>query len=108
LEDLRMPLCFREVLPPGVKTVPAQQEPVNKRLALQPRAHFLRELSDVLGILEDGKDFLVLVRVHAVQALEHLEAFECDGPAGRESIRKDGAPQRMGMQHRARPTCAYD
>jgi len=103
-----MPLCLCQILPPRIKSMTAKKEAMNGEVALQQRSDLRGQLGDVLGILEDGKDFPMLVRVHAVQALEHLESFECDGAIRGERVGKDRAPQRMRVQHRASPASAYD
>lgn len=71
-----MALGFGQVLPPSVKSMAAKQETVNGWIAFQQRPDLPGQLRNVLGILEDRKDFAMLVRVDAAQALEHLESFE--------------------------------
>ncbi len=92
-----MPLGFGQVPTPGVKSMAAKQESVNGGVAFQQGLDLLRQLSDVLGILKDRKNFAMLMRVDIAQALEHLESFKRHGAIGRENVGKYGAPQRMRM-----------
>jgi hypothetical protein len=103
-----MALGFGQVLSPSVKSVAAKQEAVNSGVAFQQRSNFLCKLRNVLAILEDGKDFPMLVRVDVAQTLEHLKSFESDSAIGGKNVRKQSAPQRMRMQYRASPTGVDD
>ena len=74
-----MALGFRQVLSPSVKSMAAEQEAVNGGVAIQQSLDLLSQSGDVLAILEDRKDFPMLVRSDIAQALEHLESLERHG-----------------------------
>jgi hypothetical protein len=71
-----MALGFGQVLSPRVKSMAAKQEAVNGGVAFQQSLDLLSQSSYVLAILEDRKDFPMLVRSDIAQALEHLESFQ--------------------------------
>ena len=83
-----MSLGFGQVLTPRVKSMAAKKESVNGGVAFQQGLDLLSQLSDVLTILKDRKDFAMLMRVDVAQALEHLESFERHGAIGRENVGK--------------------
>jgi len=62
-----MALGFGQVPAPGVEPMPAKQEAVNGRVGFQQRVDLLRQPSDVLTILQDRKNFPVLVGGDATQ-----------------------------------------
>ena len=103
-----MALGFGQVPPPGVEPMPAKQEAVNGRVGFQQRVDLLRQPSDVLTILQDRKNFPVLVGGDATQPFQHLVTFERHGAMGRKRVGKQSAPQRMRMQDCAGPASAHD
>jgi len=96
-----MTLGFGKILPPRVKSMAAKQETVNGGVAFQQRLDLLSQLRGVLGILEDRKDFPMLVRTDVAQALKHLESLERHDAIGCKRVRKQSAPHRMRVQYRA-------
>src|SRR5262249_31063687 len=69
---------FVYVPSPGVKSVPAQQEPVRVRALVERFFHLEREFVHVLRIVQDRQPLSMLVRAHTGQTFEHLVACNLD------------------------------
>src|SRR5882672_4709953 len=65
---------FIHALSPGVKAVPAQQEPVRVRALAEKILQLARDGAHILRIVQDRQPLLMLVCVHTGQTFEHLVA----------------------------------
>ena len=92
---------FVESLAPGIHAMTPDEKAMDTGIFLNEARGVGGKQLQVLAILQNGNEFAVLVRPDAVEAFEHLVAFDKKATAAEVVIRKDGAPNRMGMQHRA-------
>src|SRR5262249_36902803 len=84
LQDLPGPCGVAEVPAARVERVPADEEAVDFFLGLEHRPDARGGSRPVLGVLDDGQPLPVLVGDDAVEALQHLVAF--DGEAARPRV----------------------
>ena len=87
--------------------MPADQEAVRVRVIRQNRLDARRRGVPVLSVVENRQPLAVVVRPHALQALQHLVTFDGQ-PVVSGGIGKDRAPNRVRMQHRPRAARARD
>src|SRR5262245_51181959 len=74
LEDLDVTFRLAHVPAPGIEAVTLEQERVRLWMAPQHRPDFLREPRHVLIVGDNRNPLAVLVRLHAVEAFQHLVA----------------------------------
>src|SRR3954447_16684427 len=76
LEDFYLPLGLPKVSAPGVEPVPPDQEAMGRRVPGQQCLDLGYRGNPVLGVLQNGQPFAVVMRRHALEALQHLIAFD--------------------------------
>src|SRR5262249_29470546 len=99
---------FIYALSPGVKPVPAQQEPVRVRAMAEKFFQLAREFVHILRIVQDRQPLPMLMRTHAGQTFEHFVARNFDPTVIDRQSGERSAPDRMCVQHRHRRPMAND
>src|SRR5215471_9571687 len=107
-QNLDVTLRLVERATPCVQPVPPQQEAVDIFVLTEGQGHLPREPRHVLVVLDDWDPLPVLVRADSLESLEHLVAFDRQASIARAGIRKNGAPNRVRVQHRARLSQAHN
>ena len=93
-----MPLCLREILTPSVKPVASQQKATGVLVPSQNTTDAVGEGCHVLRVLNDWEPLAMLMRLHTLQAFQHLVAFDRQTTICRVQIRERCAPDRMSVK----------
>ena len=75
-ESPRVTFGFADRLAPRVEPVAGDQERVRGRIRLEDVPHLRRHRRHVLIVVDDRNPFAMLVRPHALEALQHFEALD--------------------------------
>ena len=94
-----MALGCEKTLSPSIEAVAAKKEGVRGWVFLQRRADPPGQSRHVLVVLHDGDPLTVFVRRDAMEAFEHLVAFDLDPALRTVYIGEHGPPNRVGVKH---------
>src|SRR5262245_66460401 len=81
---------------------------MRRRLADEDISNWAGEPRHVLIVVEHGNPLRVLVRRHALEALEHFVAFDGDTACARMPFGQKRAPQGVRVQYGARSPNVHD
>src|SRR5215470_5138241 len=91
-QNLNVPPGLREIFPPRVQSVPAQQKPMRAGVLVQDTFDSSGQAGHVLRVLDDWKPLRVLVCGYALEALQHFIPGYGDAAVPAISVRKKIAP----------------
>src|SRR6478672_2759802 len=102
-QDLDVPFRIAERRAPSVEAMTTKQDRMGRFVLNEDILQDTREPRHILIVLENRNPLPMLVRGHAVKALQHLVSADADAASGGVHIGEDGAPDRVRVEDRAGP-----